>query len=658
MTLLYPIGLLGLLGIVALIIIYIIKPNYQQKAVSSTFIWKLALKYRKRKLPTSNLRNLLIIICQILILAILALVLTKPSGIIKAFVQDEELVAIIDASSSMRTLNSDEDSRFKRAVEKAKERADAVFEAEGVVTVIIADDDPYKIGDKIKKENKNTLYDALDKMVTNDECSYSVADVDAALRMTEDILQENPSAKVVVFSDTEYAFVPESVEVVNIWDGSEWNAAILNATAELEDGYYTFTVDVACYGRDMDLPVKLMVYNKNSEDKVESGKQTVDNVEFNLVARCEGDARTRIVFRNADKEPLDYGKENIMRYDILEADKVHSYESINVALVAQDSYKEDNSFDIYGGKKETVNIIYNSSKPNPFFQGVLDNVSNRFSDRWDIHFREASENSALLEGYKPDIYVFEHRMPDALPRDGIVIVCDPETSPINSGFRVNSYFDLGRKSMPLVSSYPHPIMNNIIAERITVSRYDNITYLEPNYDVLASYSGRPVIMAKKIEAEQVVILGFNMHYSNMPVSPYFPLLMSNIINYYMPPTVYSNAFEVNEVIALNSRGFELTVSGNMGEKVFNEFPATLKAELPGTYTLQQTTYFGDTVTENIFVKVPASESNIWAEGDALYQPKIMNDKSVFYKDLLLYFAIGLVALLFAEWWLHMRESKI
>ena len=78
MTLLTPLGLLGLLGIVALIIIYIIRPNYQQKFVSTTFVWKLSLKYRKRKIPISKLRNILIIICQILILTGCAFILAQP----------------------------------------------------------------------------------------------------------------------------------------------------------------------------------------------------------------------------------------------------------------------------------------------------------------------------------------------------------------------------------------------------------------------------------------------------------------------------------------------------------------------------------------------------------------------------------------------------
>ena len=54
MSLLAPLGLLGLLAVAVLIFIYIIKPNYQQKIVSSTYIWKRSLKYRKKRLPPSR----------------------------------------------------------------------------------------------------------------------------------------------------------------------------------------------------------------------------------------------------------------------------------------------------------------------------------------------------------------------------------------------------------------------------------------------------------------------------------------------------------------------------------------------------------------------------------------------------------------------------
>ena len=79
MTLLLPLGLLGLLSLAVLILIYVLRPNYQQKLVSSTFIWKLSLKYRKNRLPISKLRNLLILIFQILLLASLALMMAQPA---------------------------------------------------------------------------------------------------------------------------------------------------------------------------------------------------------------------------------------------------------------------------------------------------------------------------------------------------------------------------------------------------------------------------------------------------------------------------------------------------------------------------------------------------------------------------------------------------
>ena len=74
MRLLLPLGLLGLLSLAVLLIIYLLKPNYQQKMISSTFVWKLSLKYRKRKIPVSKLRNILLILCQVLVLSLAAFI--------------------------------------------------------------------------------------------------------------------------------------------------------------------------------------------------------------------------------------------------------------------------------------------------------------------------------------------------------------------------------------------------------------------------------------------------------------------------------------------------------------------------------------------------------------------------------------------------------
>ena len=78
MSWLAPLGFLGLLGLVALIIIYIIKPNYQNKIISSTFIWKLSLKLRKKQIPISKLRNIILFICQVLAICAFTFILARP----------------------------------------------------------------------------------------------------------------------------------------------------------------------------------------------------------------------------------------------------------------------------------------------------------------------------------------------------------------------------------------------------------------------------------------------------------------------------------------------------------------------------------------------------------------------------------------------------
>ena len=60
MSWLAPLGFLALLSIAVLIVIYIIKPNFQQRMITSTYVWRLSLKYRKKKIPISKLSNILI----------------------------------------------------------------------------------------------------------------------------------------------------------------------------------------------------------------------------------------------------------------------------------------------------------------------------------------------------------------------------------------------------------------------------------------------------------------------------------------------------------------------------------------------------------------------------------------------------------------------
>ena len=119
MNWLTPLGFLGLLGLVALIIIYIIKPNFQNKIISSTYIWKKSLKYKKKRIPISKLRNILLFICQVLAITAASLILAQPHLSDEDADKGEDAVIIIDASASMLSRDGGM-TRFERAFDRCR----------------------------------------------------------------------------------------------------------------------------------------------------------------------------------------------------------------------------------------------------------------------------------------------------------------------------------------------------------------------------------------------------------------------------------------------------------------------------------------------------------------------------------------------------------
>ena len=124
-------------------------------------------------------------------------------------------------------------------------------------------------------------------------------------------------------------------------------------------------------------------------------------------------------------------------------------------------------------------------------------------------------------------------------------------------------------------------------------------------------------------------------------------------------SVFVTVLEVLLILhILNARGTSLTITGGDFEEpmVITEFPATITLSVPGTYTLKQTTYYGTETEESVYVKMPEAESNITEIRSNLYNPDREKNEADYYKDVLTYIAAALVALLFLEWCLHLKDG--
>ena len=653
MTFLTPLGLLGLLGIAVLILIYIIRPNYQQKLISTTFVWKLSLKYKKKKIPISKLRNFLIILCQILILTASALILAQPNQVLKAQVEEAEVIIIIDSSASMRTVYNEE-TRFERAVRGAIDLAETTFDNNGIVSVILADGSAEYFCTRVTAENRTQVLADLEGLLDDGmECAYGEADLNGAIAICEQVLDENPDAQIHLYTDQQYSYVPKGITYVPVSVEGEWNAAIVDAYVEMEYNYYMFIVEVACYGADKEIEVELSLSNVNATDSEDVG----ESLSFSESVVCSSDETKKIVFVNEDQydnDPERFDMSFDAIYTLMETERVFSYAQIHVSLNEQDSFVEDNNFDIYNGQKEVLRIQYASSKPNSFFSSALTTLRTIYKDYYDIQITQVKAGiEPALEGF--DFYVFEHAMPEVMPTDGVVLLANPNSAPTGSGLFVHNEVDFRKQSLALTEEESHQILENVTADNITISRYVKISY-EGVYKTLMTCDSQPMLSIKDEPDSKVIVMAFSLHYSNLPILLDFPLLIKNVFDYYFPTTLEANAFEVNERVSINARGEELTVTGYDFEKTFVEFPAYFTVSNPGTYVLTQTTFTGKEIQEKIYVKVPSAESDIFAEGEGLTDPYTEKDRSEFFKDLMFYIAAAMVAILFLEWWLSSRDT--
>lgn len=656
MKLLTPLGLLGLLGVVALIIIYLIRPNYQQKSISSTYIWKLSLKYKKKRVPISKLRNILIIICQILALVACALILAQPNEVLKAQADYVEVIAIIDSSASMRAETNGE-TRFERAVDEARVKGDDVLKDGGVVSVIIADAKPHFLLERVNSQGLTIFDNTMDDIYFDEAaCSYGTSDVDGAMALCESVLSENPAAEVWLYTDMLYSNVPPRVNVVNVADADEWNAAILNARAVLEDNnYYAFYIDVAVYGAEKHITVNMDVQGVNASDSTSAGL----TYQFSTTVTCTRDNTKTVVFKYlADGEEQPKQTENTEYIFIKEAQKVYSYQSVHISLdlgTESDSFINDNSFEIFGGQKEVLKIQYTSSSANTFFNAAFFVLQANLKDRWDIQLTEVKDGNYALSGF--DLYLFEHIMPERMPEDGVVWLVDPiEGSPIGAGFGVTGVYNFG-KPVSLSAGEEHAITNNIRPDKITVSRYCVISQRDSAYKVLMSVDNKPALMVKETSDAKVVVMAFSVHYSDYVIRYDFQLMVNNIFRYFFPTTVSGNSFEVGSAISLNGRGQQLSVWYNNKElETLTKLPGTFSANVPGMYQIKQTTDFEKDITTDIYVKIPSTESNIKDSRNSMVNPYKIEDENDYYYDLLIYIAAALVAFLFIEWVLHIKEE--
>ena len=655
MSWLTPLGFLGFIGLLVLLIIYLLKPNYQNKFISSTYVWKLSLKYKKKKMPLSKLRNILLIICQILIVCSCAFILAQP------FIEGEDLnsskekIFVIDGSGSMLA-KTDGETRFERAVYKVKTDAEDALKNGGKVSVIVAGRSADFVIQRLGEESQDSVISDIEALAGDIEgnCSYGNADIDGAMALAEQVLLENAKAEVRFYTGTTYVET-DKVTVVPVSDENEHNVALLDLKAVIEDNIYYFELTAASYGKNFSGTITVNIngaygtYGAGSKVETYSGQQLSFSFSTDLVA---GEPR-KLTFGNNEN------------YDVTDL-KIREYESVTCLVQIADAISTDNTYYLFGGTPQPIRIQYYTAVTNNFTSGILMTLRDIYKQDWKIQIDEildswqninsgnSKEEEIKLEGYH--IYIFEHHIPKELPEDGLVILINPDTLPKGTDFKLGNQRNYD--SEPIIAASDHPLLDYLPESGATINSFRPIDSYDGDYEPILTADGHTIAIAKNTPTSKTVVFSFNPHHSTLFVDAAFPILFMNIVDYYMPTTFDKDVYELYDEVILNSRSETLEVTGPGFEttQTFTSFPASIHVNAPGTYTVTQIPLEGGRIVEKFSVVIPAEQSDITREVASLtnpYHPPIIEPADL---DLVLYFAIALVSLLFIEWWLKSRDN--
>ncbi len=651
-----PLGLLGLLGLVILLIIYLIKPDYKEKKISSTFVWNQVLKQNRRQLPV--IYQIITFLLQGLIITSLAFCLAQPFLFSKdAKMKDLEHVIILDTSMSMKSKivnENDGSTRLERAIAETKKNINNLFKnKDSTVYIILANENPNYLVAGYTPMQREGIEKALNSLTY----SFGEADLEGALQLAEERLNVNPYAKIFLYTDTEFGDLGNAVTAINFANiEKEWNVSISGCDVAIINNEFVFDVTLKCSG-NVTIQTNLSVTIKNAENG-DGIKQTYQlNVPVNFAVNensLNHETTLEIPITATNK---DYGGKDNWFFS--------TYEEVRLELTdLNDSILSDNYYLVYGGEKDTIKIEYWSKTYNVFWQYGFSNLANNMSKNRDIRFQQINTDYGLeIKNNGYDFYIFEHSIPQeiiekGLPDDGIVILSNPDDriKELNLGLSLNGMSTLSTLTS-CSSKIDTPLLQYIEPSSIGVTQYSNISLASDSLFVPVLFCNNdPLMLVQNNINSKIIVLPFSINMSNF-YGRSFQIFLYNLLNYFMPVTLVKYDYLANETAKISCKGISIDLYYE--DKKLNtftgDFPLDYRFEDIGTYTF--ITKFGlnkpDEVRK-VYVHIPSKESSIFE----ISQFRIILDNQELTKeighDLSMYIILAMFICLIAEWYLQFK----
>ena len=497
-TNLWPLFLL--LTIPPVIMLYILKRKYKEEVISSSLLWKEVYKNTRANAPWEKFKKNIMLLLQIIIILSVILALMSPFISIggKSY---KNVIMVIDNTASMNTIYDDSNSRLEQGKTLAKEYLNST--KEGTNTYIISYDGTSNLllnGDF----NKSNAASIIDKISTS-YGSGDISDVVSFVKAIGDGIGEEYEA--LIFTDKQVAISDINGRIVYLGN-SGLNASVDNVSHKFVDD-----------------KVKVIANVTNNGDSLYEGDFSLYNGEE--LAAVEGVTlqvgESKTLSFELDSLNSDYLKGELSRKDILIEDNTY-YHVVN---------------------ENKVKKILLVTDENVFLEkafGIIENT--------EVY--KTNDVSNITDNDEYDLYVFDNKMPEVMPRKGSILFINPNS---NEFFNVLEGGEIGQATAVKgsVSSY-------LEDTQFTLSEYNIIE--TPYYGTnILTIDDNSIGFKGEINDRKIAALSFDLHSTDFALKKEFPILIYELGEELISTgMVYSNNFKAGEKIVVKSSDFESEIN--------------------------------------------------------------------------------------------------
>ncbi len=605
MILNYPAGLLAMLGVPVIILLYLLKQKREDYITSSLYLWKNALRDMEANAPWQKLKQNILMYLQILAVVILSLLLSQ--SVISGSTRSEDVLLVLDCSLSMQSTDI-KPTRFEAALKDAIELVES-RRAGTTFSLIALTDSPYlaiqNSDDKLKVVQQLKNLHAID----------TAEDPEAALDLVESLIRQNPDMEVSWFGDAASTITDENIS------------------------YYSYTRNGENYS------VTLLTYRRLSEGEGITALSKISNFSH-LEAELNVSLYTDGTIFDAKRVRVSPGTgENIYWPGI-----PNSVSKLELRIDTEDVLEKDNFAGLMINQTEKRKVLF-AAEENVFLEKLFGVIP-------DIEvYRTSMKDADEMKGY--DLYVFDSQMPSILPQDGHIMIFNP---PENKYFSAN-----GISEYTQITAAKHDIMNSLNQDISFGALKTSLYNLPPWASPLMKNDEGITAFEEYLENRRIIVFGFDLHETNLPLQPFFPVIMTRAVQYLLPlgvsdiSSVYAGDTidisadpEAQEVYIINPGGVKSIIGP--------PFPVTSFSETQsiGMYTLSQRLENG-IYKQHFFVNA-ASEKEFNISNKSIGSdeendtPKIRNKPGGF--DLKLPLLWLLLAVLLLEWWVYTNGNTV